>query len=189
MTLTLTFFLSVAGVESGPELRQGGDVEVEVPEMAQREARVVTVRTGGRATVAVIITTAAVVVPPLVAAEGLASGEALQANGTLVGPTTTSDSTRNNGRRHGGGEIILSAAAGIGSGLPVAGLMATKRLVGRKGLVTNTTSISQLQRRGRRRRWLNFRLRRMRNSVAGEHEEANGQVLVIGVETRSFRAL
>lgn len=190
LTLNLTLTFPVSPVAGGRELRQGGDVEVEVPEVGLSEAGAVTVGGDGTGTGADAIgvmrlrlSTAAVVVAALVAAEGLAGGKALEADGALVGPSTSTHRRR----------IISGTGGGPrvgGRGLAVAGLMAAKRLVGREGLITNSTSISSRRRRGREK-ICSGGIRRC--SAAGEHDEAEGEVLffgggVGGIETGSFGA-
>lgn len=152
LTLTLTFFLSVAGGKSRPQIWQGRDVQVKVPMMGLRESRTVTVGTssgGGGGGAIGVITTAAVVVPPLMATKSLTCRKAFKTNGTLVGPATTAANSRirKSGRNHGGDVIILS-----GVGFAMTSFMTTKGLVGRKRLITNITIISQFQKRWRRRR-------------------------------------
>jgi len=83
----------------------------------------------------------------------------------------------------GGGRVHWGPVLGRGnggSGLSVAGLVPTKGLVARKGLAADRALVRQLLRRWR------VRLHGPSGSAAGQHDETEGQVLLLG---RGLRGL
>lgn len=158
-----------AGAGFRPRLRQSGQVQVET-----------SAADFGAGAGAV----AAVVVAALVAAEGLAGGEALEADGALVGLT---------GAGGGGGTHRREGLRGVVGRLPVAGLVASECLVGGEGLVADGALVGKLEGRGRRRAVVRGGGGGGAAAAAsGEHDKAEGEVLFFRrwvVDPRAFGAL
>ena len=171
-------FLPVDLIKPRPELQRGREVQVEPP-LTLAVAGSAALRRGHSAAAS------AVVVAPLVAAEGLAGGESLMADGALVG-LNTGRGGGGGGSRRVVGSSVGGAVRGGGGGLAVAGFVAAEGLVRREGLVADAALVGELQSRRRRRREARGGRRSgggcggAAGAAAGEHDEAESEVFFLG---------